>query len=346
LLVSSFGEEGRVEGAFPVLAVQWRNGGGEAGMKAGLSAGRLLLMITRRTILQVAGAMVPGMVRSAEAGGGDGVHVSANTYGWGTYAGRDGRGFSQWSDEALGQMAAAGQSGFEPGVGDVREFDGLGEKLKRHGLEMRSVYVGTRLENEESVRESVAQVQAIAAGAAALGGRILVTNPVPVPDTLRGKEADDRLRWQVEGLNRLGEAVAAAGMVLALHHHDAELRAGAREFHHGLSRTDPAKVKLCLDVHWVYRGCGDSGRAVDDALERYSERIVALHLRQSRGGRWSEVFTAEGDIDYVRVAAFLRARKIKPLLILEQCIEQGTPHTMDGLAAHRAGVAEVRRVFA
>jgi hypothetical protein len=46
------------------------------------------------------------------------------------------------------------------------------------------------------------------------------------------------------------------------------------------------------------------------------------------------------------VAGFLRERKIEPLLILEQCIEQGTPHTMDGLAAHRAGVAEVRRIFA
>ena len=335
-----------MKGVFPMLVVQWRNGGGEEGMKAVLSVGRLLVMMTRRTILQVAGSMVPGVLCAAEAGGGGRVHVSANTYGWGTYAGRDGHGFSQWSDEALAQMAAAGQSGFEPSVGDVREFDGLGEKLKRHGLEMRSVYVGTRLENEDSVRESVAKVRAIAAGAAAHGGRILVTNPVPVPDTLRGKEADDRLRWQVEGLDRLGEAVAAEGMVLALHHHDAELRAGAREFHHGLSRTDPTKVKLCLDVHWVYRGCGDSGRAVDDALERYAERVVALHLRQSQGGRWSEVFTGAGDIDYGKVAGFLRARKIEPLLILEQCIEQGTPHTMDGLAAHRAGVAEVRRVFA
>jgi hypothetical protein len=118
-------------------------------MKAVLSAGRLLVMMTRRTILQVAGAMVPGMVRAVEAAGGGRVHVSANTYGWGTYAGRDGRGFSQWSDEALGQMAAAGQSGFEPSVGDVREFDGLGEKLKRHGLEMRSIYGGTRLAAQE-----------------------------------------------------------------------------------------------------------------------------------------------------------------------------------------------------
>jgi inosose dehydratase len=167
-----------------------------------------------------------------------------------------------------------------------------------------------------------------------------------VPDALRGREADERLQWQVTGLDQLGEAVAAAGMVLALHHHDAELRAGAREFHHGLSRTDPQKVKLCLDLHWVYRGCGDSMLAVFDALERYADRIVALHLRQSRGGRWSEVFTGEGDIDYRGVAAFLAKRKLEPLLILEQCIEPGSPHTMDGLAATRAGVAEVRKVFA
>jgi len=46
---------------------------------------------------------------------------------------------------------------------------------------------------------------------------------------------------------------------------DAELRQGGREFHHMLTATNPDDVKLCLDAHWIYRGCGDSQVAVFDA---------------------------------------------------------------------------------
>lgn len=78
-----------------------------------------------------------------------------------------------------------------------------------------------------------------------------------------------------------GAALRKLGLHLAYHNHDAELRHGAREFHHMLTATDPENVKLCLDAHWVFRGCGDSEIAVFDALEHYHERIVELHLRQS-----------------------------------------------------------------
>jgi inosose dehydratase len=110
--------------------------------------------------------------------------------------------------------------------------------------------------------------------------------------------------------------------------------------------TKAENVKFCLDAHWVYRGCGDSETALFDVVERYGERVVSLHLRQSRGGKWSETFTGEGDIDYVRLAKRLRELGRDPLLVLEQCAEGGTPHTMDGTAAHRASEKEVQRVFA
>ena len=85
-------------------------------------------------------------------------------------------------------------------------------------------------------------------------------------------------------------------MVLAYHNHDAEMREGAREFHHMLTGTDPANVKLCLDAHWIYRGSGNSQVALFDIVEIYVDRIVELHLRQSHDGIWSEVF-GEGDIN-------------------------------------------------
>jgi inosose dehydratase len=112
-----------------------------------------------------------------------------------------------------------------------------------------------------------------------------------------------------------------------------------------LTATDPANVKFCLDAHWVFRGCGDSQVALFDAVEHYGSRIVELHLRQSRGGIWTEVFTGEGDIDYARLGAWLTRRGLKPHLVLEQAVEGGSPKTLDAVTAHRQGLEQVRRLF-
>jgi inosose dehydratase len=96
----------------------------------------------------------------------------------------------------------------------------------------------------------------------------------------------------------------------------------------------------------VFRGCGDSEVALFDVLERYGERVVELHLRQSKGGVWVEAFSADGDIDYARLAACLRRRRIRPQLTLEQAVEAKSPKTLDAVTAHRAGVAVVRSLFA
>jgi inosose dehydratase len=104
-------------------------------------------------------------------------------------------------------------------------------------------------------------------------------------------------------------------------------------------------VKFCLDAHWVFRGCGDSQVALFDVLERYGDRVVELHLRQSSAGVWTEVFSAEGDIDYARLADWLRRRKVRPQLTLEQAVEAKRPKTVDAVTAHRKGVAAVRALF-
>lgn len=59
-------------------------------------------------------------------------------------------------------------------------------------------------------------------------------------------------------------------------------------------------MSLCLDVHWAYRGSGNSQVALFAIIKLYGHRIAELHIRQSRGGIWSETF-GEGDIDYTRL---------------------------------------------
>ncbi len=135
------------------------------------------------------------------------------------------------------------------------------------------------------------------------------------------------------------------GMTLAYHNHDAELRNAAREFHHMLLGTDPRNMAFCLDVHWVYRGSGNSQVALFDVVRLYGSRIRELHLRQSIHGVWTETF-CDGDIDYRALAKRLLEMGVKPHLVLEQAPEKCTPKTMDAVESHRRSCRYAREVFA
>ncbi|MBX7207512.1 MAG: sugar phosphate isomerase/epimerase [Verrucomicrobiaceae bacterium] len=297
----------------------------------------------RRTFTTALATLSATPSRTHAAGG---PHISTNTYPWGTFAKREGRNFVPHTDEALAEIAAAGIGGYEPAVKVPEEFDGLGARLKKHGLEMRSLYVNSSLHDEAEAGKSIEGVIAIARRAAETGTKIIVTNPSPIKWGGPQNKTDAQLVTQAAALDKLGAELGRLGMQLAYHNHDIELRTGAREFHHMLTATNPAHVKFCLDVHWVFRGCGDSQVALFDVLEHYGSRVIELHVRQSVGGKWAEVFTAEGDIDYERLVGWFSQHRIKPLLTLEQCIEAGSPGTLTGLEAHKQSLANAQKIFA
>jgi inosose dehydratase len=299
--------------------------------------------MNRRSFLAATAAVVASSsARSAHAAP---AHVATNTYPWTTFAARDGGAFPLHADASLAAIASAGLRGYEPIIESADEVAPLAPRLKAHGLEMRSIYVNSRL-HDDAADASIATVTAIARAVEPLGTRIIVTNPSPIRWGGPENKTDAQIVAQARALDRLGADLRGMGLTLAYHNHDAELRAAAREFHHMLTATDPAHVKLCLDAHWVFRGASDSQVALFDAVEHYGERIVELHLRQSRGGRWAEVFTADGDIEYARLSRWLRAHRLQPHLVLEQAVEEGSPKTMDVVAAHRRGLAHVLETFA
>jgi inosose dehydratase len=271
-------------------------------------------------------------------------HIATNTYPWATFARREGKTLALHTDQLLGDIASTGITGYEPIINQPAEFDGLKERLAKHGLEMRSLYVNSLLHDEAKSEASIEHVLAIAARAKDLGTTIIVTNPSPIRWGGHEDKSDPQLRHQAKSLNRLGESLKQLGITLAYHNHDSELRQGAREFHHMLTATNPEHVKFCLDAHWVYRGSGNSQVALFDTVEHYADRIVELHLRQSQGGVWTETFTLDGDIDYGRLFEELRRRGIRPHLVLEQAVEAGSPSTLDPVAAHRASAANLRRL--
>jgi inosose dehydratase len=276
----------------------------------------------------------PNVLGGVENSGGT-IHLATNTYPWLTFARREKQEFSLHTDSFLSDIESTGITGYEPIIESPAEFEGLADRLQKHSLEMRSIYVNSVLHDSAKVDKSIADVIEIAKAARDLGTRIVVTNPSPIRWGGPEDKSDAQLRLQAKSLDALGRELRQMGVALAYHNHDAELRQGGREFHHMLTATDPENVKFCLDAHWNFRGCGDSEVAVFDALSNYFDRVIELHLRQSQGGVWTESFALAGDINYQRLIDFLSSKSITPHLVLEQAVEASSPHQLTAVQAHR-----------
>ena len=73
-----------------------------------------------------------------------GLHVSINVWSVNTVRARDKQKANISFDEELAELAACGINGLEPGLGSADQVGPLAAQLGKHGLELRSIYTGTR----------------------------------------------------------------------------------------------------------------------------------------------------------------------------------------------------------
>lgn len=299
--------------------------------------------ITSLTLGTAALATAPTLVQSAGAAP---LSLSCNAYSWLTFYERAGKQWMSDPDASMRDFVTSGFTAYEPSLDSLAAAKALAPLLKTYGLTMPSIYVNSSLHNRADADTSIATVLAIADAVKPLGTRIIVTNPNPIKWGSAENKSDEQLDEQLRNLDRLGAALRRRGLTLAYHTHAPEHRAAAREFHHMMLGSNPEHVKLCLDAHWVYRGSDNSQVALFDVVKLYGKRIASMHIRQSNGGIWAETFSPTGDIDYNRLMATIKQMGVRPLVVLEQCLEKGSPNTLDGVAAHKADLAIARRVFA
>ena len=270
--------------------------------------------------------------------------LATNIYPWLTFYRRQGRDFEANLESSIKQIKKSGADSLEPILSTPEKTVQLADVLIDQGVAMVSAYVNSKLHEKTDVRESIDTVLKLARIAQdQMGTKIIVTNPIHW-DGPENKN-DDQIKLQGESLTNLGEALSREGLTLAYHNHDPELRLAGREFHHMLASTDPRYVKFCLDSHWIFRGSGDSNVALYDVIKLYGDRIVELHVRQSREGIWTETL-GDGDIDYSFLTKVIREIGIHPLVTVEQAVEENSPNTMDSLAAHKISHAIARDIFA
>ena len=270
--------------------------------------------------------------------------LSCNDYTWKMFYGREKKQWMADPDASLTEYVQTGLTAHEPLFNNADEVKKLAPYLTKYQLTMPSLYVNSALHRSDEAQHSIDSVLAIADIAKPLGARIIVTNPNPIKWGSNDDKTDADLTEQAKNLDRLGAELRKRGITLAYHTHAPEHRQAAREFHHMLLSSDPKNVSLCLDAHWVYRGSGDSQVALFDVVKLYGKRIVELHIRQSKGGIWQETLT-DGDIDYRRLVTDLKAQNVRPLVVLEQCLEKGSPNTMGPVEAHKQDISYAKDVF-
>jgi inosose dehydratase len=248
--------------------------------------------------------------------------LSVEIYIWIQHLASEKKTLAEGVDEVLASFHGAGyrrvelnQDFFKP---ELRERTLA--LLAKYNLAPETIYAGTTMHEAAAAEKSVKETVELARLLKPHGTRIIVTNPSPKPGQAR--KSDEELDTQAKYVDQLGAELHQQGMKLALHHHTPELVDNAREWRHLLQHTNPSRVYCCVDVHWAYRG----GQEVMTFLRETGHRLVELHLRNSKQGVWTEDF-GPGDIDYQKVADYLRGMSFKGYLVVELAYEKDTQIT-------------------
>jgi sugar phosphate isomerase/epimerase len=264
-------------------------------------------MITRREVLLTA---LAGPLASAKERGV--FEISVEGYIFQQYAQRKKKPLAEAIPEVLSMARGAGFTNVELNTafftGELR--DRTVALLHSIGLRMPSIYVGGAMHTEADASKTIANALQYAGIAAPFGCKGVVNNPDPKP----GGQAktDEELATEAEGLNRMGRALAAKGFGLRVHHHTPQLENGAREWRYILAHTDPKFVHICVDVDWAYEG----GFEAVPFLREVGNRLREIHVRSARNKIWLED-VEDSDIDYRKVARYLKQQHLYPLVVVE-----------------------------
>ncbi len=268
--------------------------------------------------------------------------IGTGSYRWSQYYQMQGTTLDDHLEEAIAAAARAGMKAWEPiGLPTEEYAKRLQKVLKANGMQLASIYVNSRLHDEQWTA-SVEEVMEQALRAKALGANIVCTNPEPLNWQEPWNKTDDQLSIQLGAMFTLCQRLKAEDMQLAYHVHSSELQKKGREFLYMMENIPDFLMGFCLDTHWLYRGYDNSQKAVNDAITKYGSRVLSLHLRQSLKGVWTETL-CDGDVDYSPLAKWLKTSGFDGPLYIELGYENGTPQTMSLEEAHHQSLDWVRQ---
>lgn len=172
--------------------------------------------------------------------------------------------------------------------------------LKKYGLIVNHLWHDGPLYPAETGERTIAETVEI----------LERSRPLKAPDFFfdpfrdRGPLSAEEARMQNRGLDRIGREARDRGMRLCVHNHEGPMRYGAKEWLGVLSHTDPALVTMCLDLDWTLHAGTDPVPLLYRAGDK--GRLDAIHMRTQHKLITDQTMEDGGDIDFHKVAAYLK----------------------------------------
>lgn len=171
------------------------------------------------------------------------------------------------------------------------------------------------------------------------GARVLGQTYITWPLVDQGDRTIDKFKVVAERLNAAGAQVKKAGLQLAYHNHDFEFvdQNGQIGYDVILKETDPALVKMQMDLYWVARG---TKVPPEEWFKRAPGRFVMWHVKDvhKTSGDYTEV--GNGTIDFTKIWPHAQLAGLKHFFV-----EQGGNFTHDPFRSVADSAEYVKRVL-
>ncbi len=171
-------------------------------------------------------------------------------------------------------------------------------------------------------------------GARALG-QSYITWPLVDPDF----RTIDKFKVVAERLNLAGGQIKKAGLQLAYHNHDFEFvdQNGQIGYDVILKETDPALVKLQIDLYWIARS--NSKLTANEWFKRAPGRFVMWHVKDMHKVSRDYTELGNGSIDFSRIFPDAQLAGLKHYFV-----EQGGNFTQDPMQSIAVSAEYMKRV--
>lgn len=292
-------------------------------------------MMTRRTFMQQAGAFASAALVSP-------LSQPRRRYKLGLQLYTLRAAMRQDVEGTLKRIAAMGYEevetyGFDPeGV----RFYGLAAKafaqhLRDHNLTAPSGHYDLNRFVASSADDLKRYVDRCIEGAHAIGQAYITW---PLVD--EGFRTIEKFKVVAERLNVAGGQIKQAGLQLAYHNHDFEFveQNGQIGYDIILKETDPALVKLQMDLYWIARG--GSKLTPNQWFKQQPGRFVMWHVKDMHRTSRDYTEVGNGTIDFTRIWPDASLAGLKHFFV-----EQGGNFTHDPFRSVADSAEYVKRVF-
>ena len=201
-------------------------------------------------------------------------------------------------DEVIGDIAYAGFDGIElmhTALLHEGAVDAIAGLCQRESICVIGSSFGGAMWDSAQRDETMAQAACVIGRLEELGAETLGVSTGATPE----RKTPEQLDVQAEALREISGLCEGSGITMNLHNHTYEVADDQYELRETLTRLPEAK--LGPDLDWLTR----AGVDPMEFIRCHASRIVFLHLRDNREGRWVES-VGEGEMDFGAMGALLK----------------------------------------